>query len=409
MHIKLLVLFFLMQISAMATTPKELWQNTVKKELTVEKTQAETNQTALQYDQVKSAFFPTLDLKAKHARFDPYSGSSTTTNTQTTTWLNLQQTIFKGTSEYYGLKEYSFKADAAGYLLSNSELKFYEKILDHVYKLLTIRSDLKNTDKQVKLLDQRVQELKRRLKIGRSRRSEVLQASSQSASLNATLIDLQTQAKGAEYELKELLQLTEIPQNLNIDLINEKIPELGYFLANTNKHPQVMSLQKSIEASDYAVGAYRGGHFPTVTFDSNYYLNREGSQKDSEWDFSVNLTLPIYSGGETSSKVEESVQKKTAIIIEQKIDERDRSVNITNLYGQIMSNPNREKSLAEALKLSEENYQENIKESQLGVISNLDLMGALQTFIEAQKAWDKFLLEKTYKINLLYLAIGEVR
>jgi hypothetical protein len=43
------------------------------------------------------------------------------------------------------------------------------------------------------------------------------------------------------------------------------------------------------------------------------------------------------------------------------------------------------------------------------VISNLDLMSSLQSFIEAQKTWDKFLIEKSYKINLLYLAIGEVR
>jgi outer membrane protein TolC len=205
------------------------------------------------------------------------------------------------------------------------------------------------------------------------------------------------------------LQLSEIPENLTLNTIDEKLPDLSYFLSQINSHPKAISLQKSLEASDYAIGSNRGLHFPVITFDSNYFLSRDGSYKDSDWDFSVNLTLPLFSGGETSSKTQESVEKKTAISLEQKIDERERGISITNLHQQIISNPNREKSLELVLKLSEENYQENLKESQLGVISNLDLMSSLQSFIEAQKTWDKFLIEKSYKINLLYLAIGEVR
>jgi outer membrane protein len=406
---KIAYIFLILTQASWATTPKDLWENVVKSELSVEKSKAESEQSRLEYDQIKSAFFPSLDLKAKHTKFDPYPGSTSTTNPSETVWVNLSQTIFNGTREYYGLKEYSFKAQAAQSLLSDSELKLYEKILSEVYKLLTVRSDLKNTDKQLKLLNQRVAELQRRLKIGRSRRSEVLQASSQAASLEATLQDLLVQEKSAAHELKELLQLPEIPQSLSLNSSDEKIPDLNYFISRISSHPKATSLQKLLEASDYAIGSNRSLHFPVITFDSNYYLSRDGSYKDSDWDFSVNLTLPLFSGGETSSKVQESVEKKTAISREQKIDERDRSISITNLHQQIMSNPNREKSLEQALKLSEENYQENLKESQLGVISNLDLMGALQSFIEAQKTWDKFLLEKTYKINLLYLAIGEIK
>jgi outer membrane protein TolC len=251
--------------------------------------------------------------------------------------------------------------------------------------------------------------LQRRLKIGRSRRSEVLQGSSQAASLEATLQDLQAQEKSAVHELKELLQLSELPPNLALNSSDEKVPDLNYFLSKISSHPKAASLQNLLEASDYAIGSNRGLHFPIITFDSNYYLSRDGSYKDSDWDFSVNLTLPLFSGGETNSKVQESAQKKTALSREQKIDERERSISITNLHQQIMSNPNREKSLALALKLSEENYQENLKESQLGVISNLDLMGSLQSFIEAQKTWDKFSIEKSYKVNMLYLSIGEVK
>lgn len=409
MYIKFFLPLLVISFSVSASTPKDLWQNIVKKELTIEKSQAENEQTQLQYQQVKSAFFPSLDLKAKHTRFDPYPGSTSITNPQDTVWVNLTQTIFNGTREYYGIKEYSFKADAAEYLITNAELIFYEKILNGVYQLLTIRSDLKNTDKQLKLLNQRVAELERRLKIGRSRRSEVLQASSQAASLNATLLDLQVQEKSEEHELKQLLQITQLPQDLTLNKFEEKIPALEYFLSKINAHPKAMSLQKTMEASDYAIGSNRGLHFPVITFDSNYYLSKDGTSKESDWDFSVNLTLPIFSGGETSSKVNESVQKKEAITREQKIDERDRNIYITNLHQQIVNNPSREKSLERALKLADENYQENLKESQLGVISNLDLMGSLQSFIEAQKAWDKFLIEKTYKMNLLYLAIGEVQ
>jgi outer membrane protein TolC len=87
---------------------------------------------------------------------DAYPGSTSTINPSETVWVNLSQTIFNGTREYYGLKEYSFKAQAAQSLLSDSELKLYEKILGEIYKLLTVRSDLKNTDKQLKLLNQRV-------------------------------------------------------------------------------------------------------------------------------------------------------------------------------------------------------------------------------------------------------------
>jgi outer membrane protein TolC len=146
---KLILLVILLSSTAQATTPKDLWENIVKNELSVEKTKAESEQTKLQYQQVKSAFLPDLDLKAKHTRLDSYPGSTATTNPSETVWVNLSQTIFNGTREYYGLKEYSFKADAAQSLLSDSELKLYEKILGVVYKLLTVRSDLKNTDKQL--------------------------------------------------------------------------------------------------------------------------------------------------------------------------------------------------------------------------------------------------------------------
>jgi len=164
-------------------------------------------------------------------------------------------------------------------------------------------------------------ELKNRVRVGRSRKGELLQAEAQLASADAQLQNAMGLLKDAHERFFILTGLERSHSVLSEPLTSIfTVLPIQHYSDLAMKRPDVVNKGLKIEIAEIDLKSSKSLHGPTVDIGSNYYFNkRTGAYKNTDWDASVTLTLPLFEGGTTTAKVNESVNKKCKLFTHLKI------------------------------------------------------------------------------------------
>jgi len=151
-----------------------------------------------------------------------------------------------------------------------------------------------------------------------------------------------------------------------------------------------LTARRQIEASRANITMAKSGHWPTLDFYGNYYLNRQGSSLNNvDWDAEVALTLPIFTGGITVSKVAEaeSLVRQSELALSR--IQRTAQQEIRDAYKTLQSDLAQVTVLQEAVVLTEKNYQAELKDYNYGLVTNLDVLAAMSSYQDSLRALDR--------------------
>ncbi len=150
-----------------------------------------------------------------------------------------------------------------------------------------------------------------------------------------------------------------------------------------------MADQIAIEIADDKIDSVWGQHLPSLDATGNYYVKRTGILENSKWDIGIQLTVPLFSGGSINAEVREyheiKKQKELALALDLRNARRDNEM----LFESLSRTLTQRKLLIEALKLAQENYEEQTRDYRLGLVTNLDVLSALNTYQETKRQSDK--------------------
>jgi len=361
-----------------------------------------------QLSQAKGSLLPAVSLRMRHFRQDSLQGQSFADNDQTSTALNFSQPLLRGLREYtaLGIAEDSVLRAELGERLEQRQILF--QLARVYYSLLIDMADLKNTQELYKLTRERVVDLKERVNIGRSRKSESLLAQSQ-------LVTVESRQKTLERNLKilwtEFFLLTGI--NHELELIKppqmDKMQELGAYLARMEQLPEIQRAKLELKISDQQVQLQKRYHYPDLTFDGNFYLQRDGVQRERDWDMSINLNFPLFEGFNVQSRVREAVLSRNQSTHAMLNIQRQLESEIRELYSLIDLDLSRLDVTKRAVDLARQNYQEQRREYNLGLVTNQEVLQALNSFIENQQVFDRLQLESAYNFQILKAKVGELQ
>ncbi|MCK6595758.1 MAG: TolC family protein, partial [Bacteriovoracaceae bacterium] len=257
--------------------------------------------------------------------------------------------------------------------------------------------------------EKRRKEIADRVRIGRSRKGELLQADSQLATVEATLLN----AEGLRKEsLKKLAGLTglsdsdiQMPQEINS---NEGLQTLQDYLKMAEERPDLVIKKNKLEMAHLDVTSSKRNHFPTLDLTSNYYLKeRTGSLKNSDWDVGVSLSVPLFEGGATEASVRESVAKKMEA--QYSVNDQSRKIQseVAVKYEAAQKFVDQLKTQSRALSLAKANYDETLKDFRLGLVTNLDTLSALNSYLDAKRTYDRLRLSSMLALELLNTSAGK--
>jgi outer membrane protein TolC len=406
----LCVAFFYIS-SAVASVPeglKKLHELAQKQSETVQIADSRADQASERKSRAGGTLLPSVTARYSYQEIDPPPGSRSpfTRLNQYSALVNLTQPLYRG-------------AAYPAYSFSKIDLEMQERLRDQAglglwqtsaqvfYNLWIAQNDLNSVKKLRDYSDERVKELRERVRVGRSRKGELMQAEAQLASVEADVSKAQYNLQSAQENLEFITGVAHSPVFGSLPLQIESTASLGEYLQKSLQRPDLKAKSQEVLMADKQIEIAQAGHQPNVDLTANYYGLRTGILEKSKWDVGVQVSLPLYQGGTVVAQSREMISKKREAVLghEQLKREIDRDVKI--LWQNVHSIDLVIEDLKRAYARSEATYSENKKDYRYGLVTSLDVLVSLNDYINTKRSLERAILERELTFIQLKVASGE--
>ncbi|MBI5612521.1 MAG: TolC family protein [Gammaproteobacteria bacterium] len=346
------------------------------------------------YQQAVGALLPTVSGTASYTWQEPLASDVPTTSTtllsrQPLAKLTATQPLYRGFREFAALRQTQALVDAQHDDRLNARVLLFKDVAQNFYNVLSIEQDLRNFDEEIGQNLDREAELKTRVRIGRSRDSEILNVQTTIGTLRAQVEQLRGQLQ-VEREAFAFLSGLESSTPLNdTEAMPGGLNPLDDYLARIALRPDVQAGRKRQTAAQENVTSAKGAHLPSVDLNGNYYFDRPGALKDVAWDVQIALTVPLYSGGSLQSKTREAMSQHTQAELTVSQIGRQAEQEIRSLYQTVVFDRLQLDALEKSTEAAKKSYQAQRRDYRLGLVTNLEVLQALTAFQVNQRALDR--------------------
>jgi len=331
----------------------------------------------------RSAIYPRLNLNSNYTKQDDGGGSLIRTN-QRSTFLQLRQPLYQGGREYAGLDTAKYRIEAGRADKEISKIEISQTLAGLFFELSKQNEILKLNQELEKLSQERVQFLQKRVQIGRARSSELVAAQAQLFSAESQIENNRQSISEIENRIFLLTQVK--PPYATQDLAaNWNLKNKETYSIRSEVNPFQLKMNYDLQIAKLEVDSFKANHNPSLDFSANYYLEREGVFNRAEWDFSFNLTFPLFQGGQTVSEVRKSLLKERISTLDQQQIQNNLEVDIQNLYNAAETGYTQSLKLKQAVDLGLKNYRQTLKEYELSLVNNLEVIQAMNLYIQYKK------------------------
>jgi len=335
--------------------------------------------------QALSAFRPAVSGTANAARTETNGGRGQTTRGVS---VAVDQTVFNGFRNLNGLKSAETAVLAGRETLRNSEQTTLLNAVTAFMNLVQAQATLNLRNNNIQFLTQQVKAAQDRLNVGTGTKTDV-------ASANASLAAAQTQYYQAVSTLNTAIAVYEqvighkptvLGSARSVDAVLPKTLDAA-LAAGFSQHPTIKAAEYAVDTADFAVKSAEGAALPSVTANGTVQrtVNNAGVTTD-QGSVSVRLSVPIWSGGITSSRVRAAKETLGQRRIE--LDAARESVrqSVTSAWGALdaaRASIRAADAQVAAQQLVLEGFMEQLK---VGQATTLDVLNAQQALLNAQVA-----------------------
>jgi outer membrane protein len=402
----------LAQAEAPPLTLKAAYQAAIIRSETLKDADEQVLQAEEHVKQARGSIFPTVaGFASYYQQADPSNRppSLSSPSNQSLVKLTATQPLFRGLREFAALRQASTFSDAQASARKQAELSLFVDVAQSYLTVAALEQDLRNLESERGLFGKRIGELKSRVRIGRTRPAEVLTLDSSLKTIEAQVAQVSGQLRSSR---EALAFVTGLPETTPIAGAPDAIPPPPVSAAavaapeSVEGRPDVQAAELRAKAFDQGIWVAKGAHLPSLDLSGNYYLRRTGPQDGIDWDFTLGLTVPIFSGGVTQSKVRETVSQSRQSELALSRTRRAASEELRSLLAAVESDREQLKGLAEAKDLASRNYESQTRDYRLGLVTNLDVLQALSAFQESARSLDKLKFQAHLDVLRLQTATG---
>ncbi len=326
---------------------------------------------------------------------------------QHSAFLNLTQPLFQGGSEYYAIGAARNLPQIAEYEKQQEELRIFALVAQAFYQTVRFQNELKVYGEQQKTLQDRLQTLKNRAKIGRSKTTDVIAAQSQLARIVSEQSRVERSLVASKRNLKNLSGVDNI--NLLVDPVSATTLQLNPdWDKQVSNNPQIKANELLLKNAEKERKAAQGTFLPNVDADANYYLDRAGILRDSSWDVTVVARWNLFNGGNDASEVR--IRRLQAAQIEARLSDIKRTLqnDFQSLKKEFYLHQKTLSQLDEAVHLARQNYQQHLKEANRGLVSDLEALQVLEDYLQIRRTHDQQVFEAKMAYTQLQALAGEL-
>jgi len=336
----------------------------------------------------------------------------------TTTGITLTQSIFDYSRwQRYAQSKITVNKAEVEFNLARQHLllrlaESYFLVLERGDQLETVFTEKSAMQKHLELSE-------RKLKAGLGRRVDVEDARARYLNALSKEVELQSRLEDSRYGLREVIG--SIPRKLltlrpNIELQPPIPNDVEEWITQASQYNlELRALSLSVQVAQKEINALRGEHYPTldlvyrdVNTDTEGSVYGGGSDVDSA-DLMLQLNIPLYSGGATSSKVRQAAEKRYGLMAD--INDKRRSVEreAQDAFNRIRTSIVQIDAMDQSVRAQESLLQSKSRGYRSGKNSILEVLDAQQDLSRARQALTKARYDYVLNILRLKFAAGDLQ
>lgn len=321
--------------------------------------------------------------------------------------ITLSQPIFSGFREYFATKAEKAGVQAARLDQKREEELLYQDVAEVFYQTLYYQEDTKILSTSIKILTDRINELKKFVELGKSRQSEIEAAFADNASLEAT----HAQSQGLLNASKEMLAFLIGEEASTITSLKQPQesppPPLQELLNRGELRSDIQANLERASGAHNMVTVAKRERWPNLSLNGTYYAY-EDPDINREWEMLLRLDIPLFDGGAIGARIDQSrAQERTALLTAQqtrRVAERD----IRIAYSDVLSSKKESLKLKALVDAAQKNYEAQHADYGHGVVTNVDVLNALKTLQDAKRRYLTSRATLQTNIAKLRVATGDI-
>ncbi len=355
-------------------------------------------------DQAIGSFFPKISLRATKALPNNDYGQNFSPGFRTGVLLYGRQPIITGLDEWSRLKGAKHDIRLRNYTLCYTATRLLYDIAYGYYNVLQISTSLESRNEVLKLYTKNLQELQRRVSLGKSRQSEVLRTRSQIFKIEAEIRSLTNELErarlllatltGVPMEGREIRGIADIPAPADI---RAKVKTL------VDARWDIRAASEEVKYSEAQLLAAKGGHLPSLYLEGAYRLYQPNAT-GPDYYFGLGAEIPIFSGGAVSAKIRESESALRQSELRLNNARRTAEQDIVDSYQSWETSGQEEEAYRRAYLAAKENYQTSLNDYRYNLVTILDVITSLTSLQGAQDDYARIMLQ--HRLNRVRLGIA---
>lgn len=386
----------------------------LKHNISVRKGRLEAESSAIDVKTARSAFLPTIQGSIGQRVVNrPWSESSTLidgdqikTSQSKTSYngsygIDLNWTLYSGSSRLNTLKQNELNARIASLNVSQSENSIQEQIAQIYIQILYAAEALKVNEQTLEVSQAEFHRAEQLFEAGSIAKSDLAQLQAQVSTDRYNLVSAQATLADYKLQLKQLLELDgEEEMNLLLPLPNEQLI-LAPLPLKADVYQQALALRPEIEASklgietaDLGIKIARSGYLPTLSLSAGIGTSHaNGSdftfseQIKQNWNNSLGLTLsiPIFNQRQTKSAIQKAKIQKQSSQLDLLDAQKTLYKTIEGLWLDANSAQQRYAAALEKLRATETSYELVQEQFSLGMKNTVELLTEKSNLLSAQQ------------------------
>ena len=372
---------------------QEAFQKSLKRSEKVAITAEEINQAQARFYRAFDYFLPTVSFQMTRFYQDidndsPSSsgfGNSQRPNTPEKKFV-FSQPLFSGFKEIAALQGSGADKKQQTFAWQRAKELLFMDVMEAFYTVLNAEKDLEVLLSTHELLAKRLEELEGRVKLGRSRDSEMKTSVADLKIIEAGLVSAKNKVRVTrnllEYYLAEGLEGVKLEEGNEMASFSEKSVSMETLASRSD----VLSDEQGYIVVEKAVVAANADLFPKISLAGEYFTQRVGFQKGNDWDMTLKFDVPIFEVGQTLGDIKEAVSSREQARLKFQQTKRLAELDIRNAVEEFRAARASEVALDAANQASKENYDILSKEYSMSLVNNLQVLDALRRYQDIERS-----------------------
>jgi outer membrane protein len=342
-----------------------------------------------------SAILPKLTLSGDYTRTPPTRGVAGSTvllqpERSYGGQARIEQPVFSGGKNFAGRRIAKQQIEVAGKDIRLARETLLLHVADVFYATLRAKKTAEIQLKNVQRLQEHRRLAELRYKVGEVTESILLRAEAELASANADLVARERDVAVAK---RELALLTGLPDDAEIveppvpDVPEESTAQLLEVAKTSRDEVERSRLQEHI--AENQVSFARGNLWPNLSLEGVYSKRKQSPQADffieNNWSVGAKLDLPLFEGGLRMAEIRQAKSKLEQSRLQSAKLSKDIDLEVTRAELALEAVSRALDSRQDQIRFARKNYEMVSKQFTFGLATNLDVLDANQTLIEAER------------------------